>query len=78
MWSLEEMHNLQNLNNVDHHLNHLTGPIVAVFSIKSGNLEMVDLSRNKCRGSIPLKVGDRNYMQQLVVSHNSLSGAIPS
>jgi len=63
MWSLEETCNLQNINNVDHHLNHLTRPIVVVFSIKRGNLEMVDFSCNKFKGSIPLKAIYQHSMQ---------------
>lgn len=33
----KEMCNLQNLSNVDNHLNHLMGPIIVVFSLKIRN-----------------------------------------
>eukprot|EP01018_Ginkgo_biloba_P020234 Gb_34054 [translate_table: standard] len=59
---------------VDLHSNHLQGPLPLSF----GPVEVLDLSNNKFRGSIPSEIfGDHWSINFLSLSNNSLSGHIP-
>ncbi|GKV50363.1 hypothetical protein SLEP1_g57070 [Rubroshorea leprosula] len=70
-WEIEGMSTLYYLNLS---YNFLTG--IDLFGF--GNLETVDLRSNILQGSLPILSTTRDFMQQLFMSGNNLTGEIPS
>uniref|UniRef100_K3Z023 Leucine-rich repeat-containing N-terminal plant-type domain-containing protein n=1 Tax=Setaria italica TaxID=4555 RepID=K3Z023_SETIT len=74
----DELFNTTLLEHLSFHSNSLEGTIGGQHVIKLRNLVILNLGRNKFRGTIPASIGHLGRLEELHLNKNDMSGELPS